>query len=157
MDNRFVEERPVVDGVYDQDGVQVSAEIRRDGKEYGDPVPLEAPLGYTPPPDIMTLIKTMVRNELFQKKLAEEGYETFEEADDFDIEDDPVDPLTPYEKVFEPPPGVDGGRGNGAVKPTADAAPPSDASKPVVSGEKPLPVATQEASVGSEDKSGKGS
>jgi hypothetical protein len=45
----------------------------------------------------------MIRQEV--SRAAEElGDETFEEADDFDIEDDPVDPRTPYEAVFNPRP-----------------------------------------------------
>ena len=31
----------------------------------------------------------------------QQGLETFEEADDFDIPDDPIDPSTPYEEDFD--------------------------------------------------------
>jgi len=88
---------------FDEDGVQVSSGIGRDGKEYPDPVPMGLPIGYSPPPDLMSMIRTMVHHETAMARLEAEGIETFEESDDFYIEDDPLDPLTPYEKVFEPP------------------------------------------------------
>lgn len=95
--------------VFDQDGVQVSAGIGPDGLEYGDPVPMAPPIGYDSPPDLMHMIRSMIRNERFMQGLDEAGVETFEEADDFELDDDPLDPLTPYERVFDPadtpPPG----------------------------------------------------
>lgn len=90
--------------VINEHGEQVSSAIGRDGKEYPDPVPMAPPVGYTQPPDIMTMIRTMIQSEQVRQRLAQEDMETFEEADDFDIEDDPVDPLTEYEKVFLPNP-----------------------------------------------------
>lgn len=89
--------------VINEFGEQVSSAIGRDGKEYPDPIPTAPPVGYTQPPDIMTMIRTMIQSEQVRQRLAQEDMETFEEADDFDIEDDPVDPLTEYEKVFLPP------------------------------------------------------
>lgn len=86
----------------DADGVQVSSTLSADGRyEYPDPVPMQPPVGYQPEPSITELIRMFVRRELSQQ-VADE-YDTFEEAEDFDIEDDPADPLTPYEKVFDPP------------------------------------------------------
>lgn len=121
----------------DEDGVvyQVSSTLSDDGRfELPDSVPMEPPLGYRAPPDLTTMIKTMVRNELFMQEVARAGYETFEESDDFDIEDDPVDPLTPYEKVFEPPakPPEEKAAGVSPGEQAHRAAPPVDASKPVV-------------------------
>jgi hypothetical protein len=87
---------------YDEDGVQVTAGILRDGREEVDPVPMSPPVGYVPEPSIMEMIRSMIRDERFRQNLENEEYETFEEADDFDIDDDPLDPLTEYERVFEP-------------------------------------------------------
>lgn len=101
--DQFVEEY-VTKPYHDDDGVQVSAGIGPDGKEYGDPVPMSPPVGYNPPPDLMTMIKTMLHNEEFMRRLNEEGVDTFEEAGDYDVEDDPPDPATPYERFFDPPP-----------------------------------------------------
>lgn len=117
----------------DEFGQQVASTLSADGRfEYPDPVPMEPPLGYTDPPDISQMIKQMVRNELLMSKLDAAGLETFEESDDFDVEDDPIDPLTPYERVFEAPPAKAGvPNGEAAVKPTADS-PPATVSKPDV-------------------------
>lgn len=88
---------------FDEDGVQVASGIGLDGKEYPDPVPFSVPVGYVPPPDLMDMIRRMVHSEMAQTILKDAGIETIDEADDFDIEDDPLDPLTPYERVFLPP------------------------------------------------------
>lgn len=119
---------------FDQDGVQVSAGIGVDGKEYGDPVPMQPPVGYQSPPDILTLIRSMVRNEEFLAKLKSEDMETFEESDDFEIDDDPF-PMTDYEKVFYPP-----AEKNGDGSPQGAAPLPS-----VVNGEKPVDKSAEAA------------
>lgn len=140
----------------DQFGQQVSSVLTPDGRfEVPDPVPMEPPIGYTQPPDIMDMIKQMVRHELFNKALEAEGYETFEEADDFDIEDDPIDPLTPYERLFEPPSKVGAPNGDAAVKPTTDSAPATvstgsvsrvpGSTSPVVDGKPDSAVAKKES------------
>lgn len=92
---------------FDEDGVQVSAGINSKGQEVTDPVPVQPPVGYQPPPDLMTMIRTMIHSERFNQAMHQIEAETFEEADDFDVEDDEVewfDDPTPYEAVFEPPP-----------------------------------------------------
>lgn len=72
------------------------------GKEYPNPIPLAAPIGWRPTPPIWEQIRDMVRREMSQTAQAE-GAESFEEADDFDVDnDDMYDPATPYEEVFEP-------------------------------------------------------
>lgn len=90
---------------YDEDGVQVSSSIGQDGKEYPDPTPMSPPVGLQPPEDLMSMIRRMVHNEEFNRLAAAEGFDSFEEAGDYDIEDDHewVDELTPYEAVFYPP------------------------------------------------------
>lgn len=90
---------------FDDDGVQVTSGIGRDGKEYPDPVPMAPPVGYDHPPDLVTMIRSMVRAEEFRRAVDAEGFETFDEADDFETEDDMefFDKLTDYEKVFEVP------------------------------------------------------
>lgn len=109
---------------FDQDGVQATAGIGEDGKEYGDPVPMAPPIGYKEPPDLMSMIRSMVQSEQLQRAADEQGFDTFEEAGDFDIEDDPVDPKTPHEALFDPPP---------APPPAApgEGAPPSPPPAPV--------------------------
>ena len=99
----FLEEY-LVKPVLDEDGVMSSSGIGLDGKEYGDSTPMSPPIGYTPPNDLMTMIQTMIKHEKAKEVLDQNDLESEEEANDFDIEDDPLDVLTPYEKVFEPPP-----------------------------------------------------
>jgi len=88
---------------FDTDGVQAASGIGVDGKEYPDPVPMAIPVGYERPPDIMDMIRSLVRSEALRTAADKEEVDTFEEAEDFDIPDDPIDRLTEFEKVFEPP------------------------------------------------------
>lgn len=82
---------------------QVSAFLNDRGQEVVDSTPLEAPLRVSVPSSSTQSIRAIVQREM--SRLAElDEMETFEEADDFDIEDDPVDPRTPYEAVFDPIP-----------------------------------------------------
>lgn len=69
----------------------------RDGKFYPDPTPVEVPLGFKRPPSIQEMIRSYVRTALSERAAAE-GRETFEEAMDFEVDDDPdVGPLSGYE------------------------------------------------------------
>lgn len=75
------------------------------GQEVPDPTIVDPPLGYVPQPDLMELMRRMIRNEL-SSAIDNSEFETFEEADDFDIDDDPVDYQSPYEEFFDPAPGA---------------------------------------------------
>jgi hypothetical protein len=90
---------------FDEDGVQVTSGIDQDGREHPDPVPMSPPVSLGRQRDtLVDTIKRLIAEETFRQAVDAEGFETFEEAEDFDIEDDPMDPKTPYEAVFEPPP-----------------------------------------------------
>lgn len=119
---------------FDDDGVQVTSAIGMDGKEYPDPVPMAPPVGYTPPPDILTMIRQVVRNEQVLRLQDEAGFDTFDEAEDFEVEDSDFDPHTPYEAVFDPPPVPEGSGANGGPPASQQPAAPVEVSKPVVSG-----------------------
>lgn len=127
-------EEYLVPAKFDADGVQVSSAIGKDGKEYPDPVPMSPPVGYTPPSDIMQLIERMVTQGKAVLEAAE--IETEEEANDFEIEDDPLDNLTEYEKVFAPPAApaavVNSAPAQGGAEPsqTKAPAPPSEPKAP---------------------------
>lgn len=71
-----------------------------DGAEVPDPVPLEPPVGFVRRPSLTEQIRDMVRSEAVRAAAESQGMESFEEADDFSVEDD--DPSTPYEAEFEP-------------------------------------------------------
>lgn len=65
------------------------------GRELPDPTPVEVPLAFSRPPTIQEMIKQYIRREL-SNQAQDQGAETFEEADDFDVDED-SDPLSLYE------------------------------------------------------------
>lgn len=71
--------------------------------EHVDPRPMAPPVGFKRQPSLSEQIRDMVRSERLRQEVEAAGVETFDEADDFYIEDDPPDPNTPYETNFEVP------------------------------------------------------
>lgn len=77
----------------------------------------------------------MVRSERLAREVAEQGYETFEEADDFDVGDD-YEPNTQYEETFDPQgrssfePLAEVNRQEEAANAAARSAPPQPPAKP---------------------------
>lgn len=61
-----------------------------------DSRPMALPVGYNRPPTLSETVAKLVKGALSQRA-AMEGRETFEEANDFDIDDDPALPETPAE------------------------------------------------------------
>lgn len=72
---------------------------REDRREVPDPTPVEMPLRFRNmgPSQMRDEIRMMVR-EAMSDFAHDQGFETFEEADDFDIDDEP-DLVSPYEIV----------------------------------------------------------
>lgn len=66
------------------------------GREVGDPKPVATPAGFRRPPTLQEQIRSLVRHENYQKLVDSGEIESFEDADDFDVDDD-VPMLTPYE------------------------------------------------------------
>lgn len=64
--------------------------IRQDkyGHETLDPTPMALPLDHEIPESIEDKIKRLIASERFQQSMEAQGYETFDEADDFDVGDD---------------------------------------------------------------------
>lgn len=83
------------------------------GQERPDPRPMEPPIGFKKQPSLHERIREMVRSEQLRLAAEKAGAETFEEADDFDIEDD-LDIRSPYEipwePNFDPPPAPEAGQ-----------------------------------------------
>lgn len=77
--------------------------LTAEGREILDPTPMAPPVGYKRHPSLAEQIREMVRSERLAAEAAAAGYETFEEADDFDVDDD-VDPNSKYEGDFDPIP-----------------------------------------------------
>lgn len=70
------------------------------GHEVPDPNPLTLPVGFKRPESLVDQIKRFVRRELSEVADAQ-NHETFDEADDFLIEDDDYDPSSPWELNFD--------------------------------------------------------
>lgn len=73
------------------------------GELIPDPVPIAPPIGYVKHPSMVEIVRDMVRSEKLKQLAEEAGAETFEESEDFDIPDDPVQMESPYENEFDPP------------------------------------------------------
>lgn len=69
--------------------------LNENGHEVPDPRPVARPLHIGVPETLAQQIQRMVRSELSQRAAAQ-GHETFEESDDFDVEED-EDLSSPYE------------------------------------------------------------
>lgn len=76
---------------------------RRDGRgrELLDPVPVAPPVGWFKQPSMFDQVRDMVRGEHLRIYAESQGAETFDDANDFDVEDD-MHPISPYEADFEP-------------------------------------------------------
>ena len=75
--------------------------LNESGDEIIDPKPMALPVNFKKPPTLAEQIRQMVRDERIQQGINQAGYETMDEADDFDIGDD-YDPSSPYEMDFDP-------------------------------------------------------
>lgn len=82
------------------------AKLDENGHEVLDDTPMELPVGFKHPPSLEDRIKMLIRGHL-SAHAASRGAETFEEADDFDVEEDPVDYSSPWETCFDPDLGKD--------------------------------------------------
>ncbi|AZL82958.1 hypothetical protein [Apis mellifera associated microvirus 51] len=70
------------------------------GHEVLDSKPVEAPVKWRRPPTIQEMISNAIRSGELARFAEQQGHETPEEADDFDVGDD-YDPSSPYEEHFD--------------------------------------------------------
>ncbi|UIW10386.1 hypothetical protein [Flyfo microvirus Tbat2_144] len=90
---------PVTGEVYDHKGRRLTP----GGAEIPDPTVIAPPIGTIRQPPLHELIRQMIRSEQLAQYAENQEADTFEEADDFDVEDDDtIDPTSPYEEQFEP-------------------------------------------------------
>lgn len=76
------------------------AHLNDKGQEVLDNTPISIPVPFTRPEPLHLRIRRMI---LLAQREAGEGYETEEEANDFDVPDDPnPDPTSPWEENFLP-------------------------------------------------------
>lgn len=80
------------------------AKLNDKGEEKLDPTPMAIPVGFQRPLTMEQQVARLMRSQYeMQAKIRDmTGVETPEEADDFDIDDDPIDMTTPYEEHFMP-------------------------------------------------------
>lgn len=79
---------------------KIRGEHRRRHEE-NDGKPVAIPIGFKKPRTLEETVAMLIRNAEVRRGLQQGGLETFEEADDFDIPDDPLDPITPWETDFD--------------------------------------------------------
>lgn len=77
-------------------------QLDEQGREVPDPQPIAIPAGFREPETLEQRIRRLVRSEQFSASMDSQGFETFEESEDFEIDDDMFDPESPYEEVFDP-------------------------------------------------------
>lgn len=76
------------------------ASLNSRGHEVNDPQPMALPPGVAKPETLAETIRRLVRNEI-SARASDLGHETFEEADDFDVEDDYADPQSQWELNYD--------------------------------------------------------
>lgn len=114
---------------------KVKAELDEHGYELMDSVPVAPPLGYKKQPSLADQIRDMVKGELLRREVEAQGKESFDEADDFDVDDDDTyDPSSPYEEVFEPDNNKGSAEAGGSPEPSP--ASPEPAVQPEVADKK---------------------
>lgn len=74
--------------------------IDKNGSEIPDSRPAELPVGFVHPESIQDTIRRLITDPRIREELDGEQMESFDEADDFDIEDDV--PQSPHEENFDP-------------------------------------------------------
>lgn len=68
--------------------------------EFLNPTPMQPPVGYKPQPSLLETIREQIRAHHLAN--IDMDPETEDEADDFDIPDDPIDPTSPWENDHIP-------------------------------------------------------
>lgn len=91
--------------VHDQETGEILEDLipgRQDGlgHEIPDPRPMQVPAGMKRPETLQEQVARLVRGAI-SREAEEAGFETFDESEDFDV-DDEFDPRTPFETVFDP-------------------------------------------------------
>ena len=77
--------------------------LKPDGTFAVDPMPMAPPIGYKKQPSMVEVVRDMVRSEKLRIEAERAGYETFEEAEDFEVGEDPEVMRSVWENEFDPP------------------------------------------------------
>lgn len=87
-----------------KDGELLEREYLTDQGEYPDPTPIAPPIGYKKQPSMVQIVREQIRAAHLARDLEAAGAETFEEADDFEVDDPEGDmAASPHENDFDPP------------------------------------------------------
>lgn len=92
--------------VSDYDNKMEERSLTLDGSQFiPDDTPMQPPLGFIKQPSMVEHVRNMIRSEQLRQAAEQAGAESFEEADDFDLEDADELPHSRYEMEdnFEPP------------------------------------------------------
>jgi len=73
-----------------------------EGPEQLDPTPKEMPAGCFRPKSLQEMMAEMLREHIEASKYEEEGFETYEEANDFEEEDPDILEMSPYTLLEAP-------------------------------------------------------
>lgn len=122
-----------------------------DGYELPDPTPMAPPVGYKKQPSMVEHIRNMVRSEQLRAHVEAQGAESFEEADDFEVDDDDRLPISAYEAFFEPEVPAPPSDGPSATPPapSSDGSPQGGPAGPTgPAPESPTPAASAAAATG---------
>lgn len=76
--------------------------LNKDGSPVLDPVPLAPPIGYKKHPSMVEIVRDMVRGERLAQAARDAGHETFEQSEDFGIEDEPDQLRSEHENERDP-------------------------------------------------------
>lgn len=72
-----------------------------EGRELPDPVPMAPAVGFVQNPSMFDVMRDMIRGERLRAYAELQGSETWEEAQDFSVDEDEF-PTSPFEGEFEP-------------------------------------------------------
>lgn len=90
---------------YFERAVRASQELLdKFGHETPDPTPMAPPVGYVRQPTMVDIIRQQIQSHKLAQEAEAAGLETWEEANDFDIPDDPIPPGSPWEEIYDPEP-----------------------------------------------------
>lgn len=72
------------------------------GNELPDPTPIAVPAGFARPETLAQQMARLIRSHEYQRRLSDAGAETFQEANDFDVDDEEIEVNpTRYERMAE--------------------------------------------------------
>lgn len=79
-----------------------SDRLNENGHEIVDSRPMVIPAGMKRPETLHEQVARLVRTEQWNQMLEEKGFETFDEANDFDDDFDDPEPFSAHEMIYDP-------------------------------------------------------